>query len=104
LEKTMFDSDLKSYGDPKKHLQERAYNNLMENAIAKRVMDLQTGKSATVLRTGDVLETARQEFLADHLVIVPDETGQQVFEATREEEARALAASRKFLEDDGDAE
>jgi DNA-directed RNA polymerase subunit K/omega len=92
------------YADPKGLLENREYNYLMVNAIAKRVRGLQTGKTPTVLRTGDVLETAKQEFLADQLVVVPDQEIQEVLEATRLEEERALAASRLLLDLEADSE
>jgi DNA-directed RNA polymerase subunit K/omega len=92
------------YANPKGLLEKREYSYLMVNAIAKRVRGLQTGKTPTVLRTGDVLETARQEFLADQLLIVPDASIQQVLEATRLEEERELANSRLLLDLEADSE
>jgi DNA-directed RNA polymerase subunit K/omega len=97
-------SETNFYANPKKLLENREYNYLMVNAIAKRVRGLQSGKTPTVLRTGDVVETARQEFLADQLVIVPDASLQQVLEATRLEEERALASSRLLLDLEADSE
>jgi DNA-directed RNA polymerase subunit K/omega len=98
------DSETSYYDNPKALLENGEYKYLMVNAISKRVRGLQTGKTPTVLRTGDVLETAKQEFLADQLLIVPDRTIQEVLEATRLEEERALANSRLHLDLEADVE